>query len=328
MSLRPLHIRYAGTERRSYYPRLGQRGFSYVTVERDTEGENQLFPWVWRKVFEFDMPGEYTLVAEPPSLMLYEPIVKLDIGRHLVDKELDIVFPEKDEEDEEMPVLEKEIELRAEEEEEEEEENPEEQGEEEEEKPETLAYKSVRIRLSYNEEDFPVQWKMKKTGIIEEVADENGFLLDETWKNENERLEYYCGIGMTIRMRIRITAINGEPLERFNFSALGRIRLSPGETGVIVKRRAELDTSLVEYIVEAVHNNTIEVRETILGPGQTFTGILDFTLGFKLRFRSGLDTDILEFDGDLGRLDGELGLPKISCKLSGGMFDMNFTHWE
>lgn len=92
MNLKPLNIHWRGNGPQTYYPMGNCDGFSKVTVEAEDLRVNQL-PWEYQKEFEFTEPGEYKLEAANKDTFLYEPIVKLDVGKHLYNDYTEILYP-------------------------------------------------------------------------------------------------------------------------------------------------------------------------------------------------------------------------------------------
>lgn len=67
-------------------------GFSRVTVDADDYRVNQL-PWEYHKKFTLEDPGEHTLEATNKDTFLYEPIVNVDVGKHLYNGTIELLYP-------------------------------------------------------------------------------------------------------------------------------------------------------------------------------------------------------------------------------------------
>lgn len=92
MSLRPLNVHWKGEGPQTYYPMRGCAGFSRVTVEADEYRKNQL-PWEYRKKYTLTEQGEHILKADNDSTFLYEPVVTVDVGKHLYTDTVVIMYP-------------------------------------------------------------------------------------------------------------------------------------------------------------------------------------------------------------------------------------------
>lgn len=310
MSLRPLHIRYSGNERRSYYPRNGQAGFSYVTVERSTDGENQQIPWVWRKVFKFDAPGEYTLVADPPSLMLYEPIVLLDVGSHLKDRREEVTFPEEDEHSPGAPVLTKTLALKAEDE-----------GEG------TLGFKSVEVAITYNSDDFPVNW-MQRAAIRENrwVVSDNTINYSKEWHTITAtgiQREYFCGVDLEMTFMLQVLRINKLPLSQFHWSVTGLEEVRPGEMGIWIHRQLD-DVGSFQYVIEGHYRASTETlgRPVAHPLSWIHRTLIAWSSGVHIKVGMLGEKDLVETTGSLEDKDQDLILV-----LDGDKFSMDLR-WE
>lgn len=311
---------------------LPPHGYKFNKVILMGEGTDKPYGWYDNKQYEINDEGEHVLLQnldEGSPIMLFRPKVLIDTSGHYknTEKTNKILFPQV--EAYSIHGTEPKLEISVVNDISEEPAPKDEEGNEQE---KFHGYSKVTTIIKWNEEDFPIKWLEQKEYILNLDTDENGIQIDDQWKEipiKGADNIYYCGIKMNILVRIQITAINKERLDKFKFSILGGEILAPGETGLFIRRTLDFDASPYEYQIKAIYNNTNEHKVTFEPASQTFHGILDRSDGFKIKIRSGIDKDMIEFTGDDSALDPKAKLPMMTCTLSAKMFSMKFGNdWK
>lgn len=256
MSLKPLTVHWKGEGPQTYYPTRGCIGFSKVTVEADEYRVNQL-PWEYRKKFTLTEEGEYILKADNDNTFLYEPVVNVDVGKHIYDEYRLELYPKVNPNDSNMASFPTEVQ--------EEYDIVVDIADKQKEDPKALGFKRVRIHMQPDQR-VPVHYlkaydlnkRMKKQITDTEIVWAHPFEGSYTDAYGNDGLinlcnSYYNGFKITTDVTIPITSINKVPIHDYHKDLLPIMTLYRGECAILITWEwKEWLNADPEWIVRAV----------------------------------------------------------------------------
>lgn len=256
MSLRPLNVHWKGEGPQTYYPMGNCVGFSKVTVDADEYRVNQL-PWEYRKKFTLTEEGEYTLRADNDNTFLFEPVVQVDVGKHLYDELQVILYPKVNPGNDNMASFPDEIQ----------------QNYEvvvdinkikEEKDKDALGFKKVRIMMQPDQR-IPIHYnqayiekkrrkvKLFSTELIQAHAFEGSYT--DAYGNNGIITPcpaYYNGFEITSDLEIPITHINKIPADRYRQELIPTLTLLRGEVAILIAWEWRTPLRDPEWIIRAV----------------------------------------------------------------------------